>query len=296
MIRHISFNEIDFDKWDKLVSSSQNGEIFCFSWYLSNFCEWDAIVLDNYSGAIALPTKSRFGFRTVFQPAFIQKCIWFGKEANQNDIESLLKKNYSRIHFNTNLPFLRFKQRDNFVLPLSLNEDELRSNFQSALRRNLRHEKSLQVKKGHINSVYQCYKDQYGHLDNAINEQEFKALEDLMKQHPDVIESLEVYNKDEHLASLLYLSNKQHKRIHYIMGAPTQNGRKQNAMAKAHLHVMKLHLESDWVFDFEGSSIPSVAKFYQKFGSLNEPFFEIEENTGLLFSLVHWTYKRFKRS
>ena len=296
MIRHVSHPEIDFNKWDKLVKSSKNSDIFCFSWYLSNFCEWNALVLDDYAGVIALPYRRKYGFKTVYQPVFIQKCVWFGTEANLKDIQDLLLQNYDKILFNTNLPLFTNKIRDNYIVPLACNEEKLISSFKGSLRRGLKHENQLHVKQGTIDSVYKQYINQYGYLSDAITPAQLSVLKKLAVQQDSLLEPLEVYLEDELVASLLYLFDHHHKRVHYLIGAPTSSGRKHNAMAKAHLHVMRMHLSSDWVFDFEGSSIPSVAQFYKKFGSLNEPFYEVEKTNNVVYKLLEIIYNKLKRS
>lgn len=296
MIRHVSNREIDFDKWDKLVMSSENSDIFCFSWYLSNFCKWDALILDDYAGVIALPSQRKFGFKRLYQPSFIQKCVWFGKQADSKEIENMLKKHYHKIHFNTNLALFNSKIRDNFIVPLSINEDDLRSTFSKSLRRNFKHEQNLHVKTGNIESVYKLYQEQYGYLSDAITRKQLDTLTNLLDEQEKLFVPLEVYLNDELVASLLYFVNHHHKRIHYIMGAPTLNGRKHNAMAKAHIHVMKTYISSDWIFDFEGSSIPSVAQFYKKFGAINEPFYEVEITNNIWYNLLEKIYNKFKKS
>jgi hypothetical protein len=44
-------------------------------------------------------------------------------------------------------------------------------------------------------------------------------------------------------------------------------------------HILRHYQSSGKIYDFEGSSVPSIAKFYEGFGGVNQPFFEL--NKGL---------------
>ena len=101
MLKYLKSTDINNQMWDDLVNKSSNANIFCFSWYLTNFCDWDAIVLDDYSGAIALPRKTRYGVKILYQPIFIQKCVWFGQHHDTEKIAGILTTHFRKIHFNS---------------------------------------------------------------------------------------------------------------------------------------------------------------------------------------------------
>ena len=64
------------------------------------------------------------------------------------------------------------------------------------------------------------------------------------------------------------------KRIHYVCAGPTQAGKEIGIMHGIINHVALQFPNHE--IDFEGSSIPSVAQFYKKFGPINEPFYIIQ--------------------
>ncbi|HRF18349.1 MAG TPA: hypothetical protein PK977_09275 [Chitinophagaceae bacterium] len=54
-IRYLTHREIDKAKWDYRVSSSSNGLIYAYSYYLDTMSKnWDALVLNDYEAIMPL--------------------------------------------------------------------------------------------------------------------------------------------------------------------------------------------------------------------------------------------------
>jgi hypothetical protein len=83
-----------------------------------------------------------------------------------------------------------------------------------------------------------------------------------------------VYKQGELLAAGLFIQG--FDRIHYCLGAPSSAGKKQSATHLLVDYVIEKHSNSMQVFDFEGSSIPEVAAFYQKFTKDFETFLRVK--------------------
>jgi hypothetical protein len=52
-------------------------------------------------------------------------------------------------------------------------------------------------------------------------------------------------------------------------------GRSANALAFLIDQVIQQHSNSEMIFDFEGSMIPGVARFYKQFGAIDKPYLNI---------------------
>ncbi len=55
------------------------------------------------------------------------------------------------------------------------------------------------------------------------------------------------------------------KRVYYLLGAPTDKGKKIGATYFLINHLVELYAGSNLLLDFEGSDISSVASFYRQF-------------------------------
>lgn len=293
---HIEHQKIDFDRWNRMVSLSSEGRIFDFSWYLNAFCKWDAIIIGDYKGGLAVPKKSSFGLTKVFQPQFIQRCSLMGFKKSGNLLQ-LLGSYYNQIHFNTSHSLGAADEvlRPNYELDLSRGYELLFNSYSTNVKRNLKKANTLKVTSSTPADVYKLYHLNYSSLANAITQVDFETLSSLVSMKPGWFKLRQVSLNDETVSAALYAYNPDHKRMHYLIGGSNKQGRKLNGMTILHDSLIKEHANSDWIFDFEGSAIPSVAEFYKKFGSTNVPFFETEFIPNALLRTAKQLYRRFRK-
>jgi len=259
------------------VDSSDNALIFCFSWYMNAFCSWDAIILGDYDGAIALPKKRKLGVKTLFQPNFIQKCIWFGKNLTADEetvVWGFIRNNFHRVNFNCNIRLAKTSSdRVNQILPLT-DYDSIRSGYSKSLTKNInKHASSLLVKERlSVKDTIDLYEAAYGDLNKQLTLVSYNALGKLSVSHPESFLNIHIVYESKIIGSLLFAVGKN--RLHYILGAPTAEGRSKNALSIAIDYVIHKFSQQEMTLDFEGSSIPSVKRFYASFGAKEELFFE----------------------
>ena len=300
MLKYVTSENINRERWNELTNSAKNSSIFCLDWYLDAFCEWDAIILDDYKGAIALPKKQKLIFKQLYQPAFIQKCVWFGDDVAPEDIFKLLKKSFDKVHFNCNLRFkTETKPRVNLIL--SLTNPELNSKLYSkTLRKNIRkaNDVGLSVKQDqhYVTHIVELYKEAYGGLNNQLSNADYTQVSQISKSETDndYFEVLTVWKQDKLVAGLLFA--KANNRLHYILGAPNAEGRKLNALSFGLDYIIKKYSNSTYTLDFEGSSIPNVMAFYESFGAKNEGFYETKFTPNFLLRIMESIYNRFIKS
>jgi hypothetical protein len=287
-LKYIKSKDIDKAKWDSLVSTSKDSNVFCFSWYLDTFCEWDIITLNDYKGGIALPKRKKLGLITLYQPNFIQKCVWFGTSLDSNHLEvlhTLIVQIFSLAHFNTNVHFGKVTERTNLIIHLNSDINTIRSQYSRSLKRNLKKNSGLiHIREnGKSSDAINLYKAIWGKLNPQLNDTDYKLLEDLVKKRPDNFVCMTVYKDQECIAGVLLVEGEN--RLHYILGANSASGKTENALSLLLDSIFYKYSSSDYIFDFEGSSIPSVKSFYETFGAVTEPFYELEINTGIVYSL-----------
>lgn len=296
-LKYIEHREINFTKWNNLIDSSKNGRVFNYSWYLNQFCLWDAIILGDYEAAIPLPISSKWGIKALLQPNFIQQCNWIGKLPSTYELEkikTLIKSKFGIIQFNTNLALTSdIKKRDNLILDIE-DWDSLESNFKKSLRKNIKRASTTNTinYEENVNQTISLYRLAYGDMVKHLKEDDFNLLAKLAREYHESFINIHVMQDEETTASLLFAIGKN--RIHYILGAPTKNGRTLNSLSYGLSKILTKYANKNLILDFEGSSIKSVKDFYLSFGAKNEPFFEATYCRPIIKPLMFLYNKFFK--
>ena len=297
-LQYVKHCEINFIKWDNLINSNKNGRVFNYSWYLNQFCQWDAIILGDYEAAIPLPISSKWGIKALLQPNFIQQCNWIGELPSTNEldkIKTIIKSKFSIVHFNTNLALTsNIRKRDNFILDI-LDWNILEANFNKSLRKNIKKASKRNTinYQANINQTIKLYRLAYGDMAKHLKAYDFNLLAKLTYKYPESFINIHVMQDEETTASLLFAIGKN--RIHYILGAPTKKGRTLNSLSYGLSEVLTKYANKNLILDFEGSSIKSVKDFYLSYGAKNEPFIEATYYSPLIKPLI-LIYNKFFRS
>lgn len=279
MFKYVKQKDINKSKWSDLVHRSSDSTIFCEYDYLNAFCEWDAIIYGDYEGAIALPYTSFLGIRSLYQPNFVQQCIWFGKKISDSQVQEvflLIRKMNHRIGFNSNLKLKgNSRKRVNQVLTLR-NYETIRNNYSKSLKKNIiKNNPSLIISRDtNPKRTIRLYQEAYGSKNTQIKPEHYSAFQVLINEKPDQFINVHAFNNKKLVASIVLA--KSRNRLHYILGAPTEKGRRLNALSVIIDHLIQQESGKEMIFDFEGSSIPSVYQYYASFGAVEEYFYTTE--------------------
>jgi len=104
------------------------------------------------------------------------------------------------------------------------------------------------------------------------------VLETLLKKSKTLkkLKILGAYSKSNELLGGAFFIISEN-RITYLFSAVNTQGRDLQAMSLILNTVIKDHSESDYIIDFEGSTIPGVAKFIRSFGVQKEVYFHYKK-------------------
>jgi lipid II:glycine glycyltransferase (peptidoglycan interpeptide bridge formation enzyme) len=288
-IRLVKNKDIDYRKWDQCINGSSIPLVYAQSWYLDLICpNWNALVLGDFAYVMPLNIKQKFGVTFLLQPIYAQQQGIF-PEANLNIQNAFLSELYNRFKYVTiNLssshsePFpegFSVQSRTNFILNLTFAYDELQKNYSQHTRR--------QIRKADDNKVFVIKGIQTGEY------LELKKIATPGKLAPQSMQTLKrlleygslhgngtiyaAYNQQNELcAAAFFLYSGQ--RVTYLNAASNEEGKKVNAMHKIVDQFIQEHSGSSLTLDFEGSSIPGIARFYAGFGSEPEQYYCLKSN------------------
>lgn len=280
-IQYIRQEHIDKKKWDALVAASPNGFIYSRSFFLDAMCNWDALVMGDYEFVMPLPYRKKAGFTYSYTPFFTGQLGITGKAIPSKEICShfinAIPASFSFIDLQLNegnelATGNNIKQtgRTNFIVPLDKDYAGIESGYNKDARKNIRQVAAYGLKMVFDASpgiVFSFYKNAYGHLTRQISTEDyekfFAACAHALANGLGFTCAVK-NEKNETVAAAFFA--KDNKRIYYLLGAPSAAGKKLNATHFLIDEVLKQYAGSGLTFDFEGSDIPSVAGFYQKFG------------------------------
>jgi hypothetical protein len=279
-IKHLNNNQIDKQKWDESIESASFSSIYALSWYLDIVSpNWNALMADDYAFVFPLTVKQKLkSINYIGIPNFCQQLGVFSKEQIDEKIlaeflealpKSLIRKD---IHLNHSNPLIQgAKQKDNYVLSSS-DISTVRKTYSSQTKRNLKKAQNNQlslVKNVYFNALISLFKETKG---KTIEKVDYSVLERLCVACSSraMLHTYGVYALGELVSGAVFFEFNQ--RWYMVLLASAEKGKALLASTFLIDAVLEELASKGIVLDFEGSSIPSLARFYQGFGGVNEPY------------------------
>jgi hypothetical protein len=304
MVKYISHNKINLEKWDACIDQSLNGNVYAKSFYLNYMSsEWDALILGDYEAVMPVTWRKKWQVKYLAQPAFTQQLgIFYKKEiplSTSNIFLEEIKKRFSLIDINLNHENIFFKglpKKCNLVIDLNPSFTEIKKGFRKdlitrALKNNLDYiftdEYKLAIK---------FFREHYPQI-KGVRPQDYTQLGKLCKQllQQELLIVPSVKSADGQLLSIA-LFVKDEKRIYYILGASSAKGKREDANAFLIYETIKCFSGTNLLFDFEGSDQPQIKSFFKKFNPVEEPYpFFKYNNLSAPYKIIKTLKERFSK-
>jgi len=294
-LRYIKHEDIDRKKWDSCVHFALNGNPYGYTWYLNNVCEeWDAVVEGDYESVFPLVWNNRLaGYKRLFQPQFCQQLGLFSTHVlSAKRLEAFLEAiphefRYIDIYLNERnaiSPESGFEifQRPNYQLSLADDYENIRKKYSTNLKRNL--------KKAAKNDLTFTTSIKPEALVKLFRTHQGKQIPDMQDSSYHTLHRI-IYNalhrgqgfitgiqdsEGELCAAAFFLAG--HSKIINLLPSSSPRGKELSAMHILLDVLIRNNAGRPVTLDFEGSAIPSIARFYQSFGAQNTPYYRIKRN------------------
>ncbi len=281
MIKLFENKQIDKKKWDNCLEKSECAKIYAYSWYLDIVApNWNALIQDDYKAVFPLPIKKRLGISYISQPLFTQQLGIFSSECGKNFEEFLSqipKKIWLR-SLQVHNDLTSSTTKDNFELDISADIEKIREKYSQNTKRNIKkaREQQLIIKACSTQSLIQLFKANKGKEVKQMNEKSYSILSNLL----DKVQEKKKGNcygifKDGELISSAFFSN-CFKRSIYLFAASNIYAKKIGANHLLIDTYVEKYKQDSLILDFEGSMIPSLARFYASFGAVKAPYYIIK--------------------
>ncbi len=279
MIRYLERKAIDTKSWDATIGKSGGTGFYACSWYLDASAEnWSALVDDDYRFVMPLTWKKKLGIRYLYTPLFTQQLGVFGKELVPPDVvhdflHAIPKSfRFGDLQFNTgNLlgdeDGYEVNDRLNYELSTARNYHELYGAYSENNKRNLKKAFASGVELRYDLGVSEIVHFKRDLAAIKLPEEYYLHIRDLfstLAEHgKNVIISAHLNGKIC-AAALFGISG---KRAVYLYSASNEEGKEARAMFMIIDQFIRDFEEQEYILDFEGSSIPSIARFFAGFGA-----------------------------
>jgi len=282
VIRFYANNEINKQKWDSCIENSSKGLIYAYAWYLDIVSpNWSALIKEDYKTVFPLPIKKKLGISYISQPLFTQQLGLFSSENSNNAntfLQAIPKKVWIRsLQIHNQLD--NSKTKDNFELDILADIDKIRKKYSQNLKRNLKKatQHNLQIKKCESRSLIELFKENKGKEVAELNIKAYSTLLELLDkiQQKEKGNCLGVY-KEGKLISAAFFTNCLKKSV-FLFSASNKTAKEIGAnhfLIDTYIENFK---KDSLILDFEGSMIPSLARFYASFGAEKKCYYLIEK-------------------
>ncbi len=294
-IRYVKRKDINQQKWNSCIHYAGNGVNYAYTWYLDNVCEeWDGLIEGDYESVFPLIWNKRLlGYKRLFQPQFCQQLGIFSIHIlSEKRIQAFLNAippefRYVDIYLNarnkTTKPVgFEVFERPNYQLSLATDYETIRSKYSKNLKRSLK--KAGQQKLTFTTSVkpeklVEMFRVHQGENIPDMKDSSYHTLHRIIYNalHRGLGFLSGIQAEDgELIAAAFFLVG--HGKIINLLPASTPRGKECCAMHRLIDVLILSNAGRPAVLDFEGSAIPSIARFYKSFGAENVPYYRIKRN------------------
>ena len=292
MIRYLEHNEIDKDKWDDCIRTSDHPKSDILCWYLDIVCPgWSALVYDDYKVVMPLPVRKKYGITYVYKPFFIQQLGIIGKKVKSDKINDFLNKIPAKIKLADIILDETLQLRaerhaiqghSNYLLDIKNSYNEVRNQYHRNCIRNINKAKaagfkfrsgiSLEEFAGILFNQIIAQEKNFG----TREKEQFKLLikESINRNAGELVGIFD--NNNRIVAAAFFIIS--FDRIMFKVCGSIDEGKKHQAMYMLVDEQIKRYSGQYMWFDFQGSDMDGIAYFNSTFGTIPHNYYSLHIN------------------
>lgn len=294
-IRRIKREDIEDKKWNGCIHYASNGNPYGYTWHLDAISEeWEGLVEGDYESVFPLIWNDKLKItKQLYQPFFAQQLgIYSINMLSKKRIEYFLNaipNEYKYIYINVNhknkipegLDF-EIVERPNYTLRMMDGYENISAKYSKNLKRNLKRARTHKMSMTSSikpEKLVEMYREHQGpkipELDDAAYHAAHRVIYNALHRGMGFLSAI-TNEQNSIIAAGFFLTSKN--RIVNLLPTTTPEGREKRAMHVLLDSLIHQNAGKPMIFDFEGSSVPGVAKFYESFGAVNNPYYTIKRN------------------
>lgn len=276
---------INDGKWNECVEKNSDFP-YSFTWYLDSISEnWGGLVLRDYQAVFPIVLSKKFGLNIVINPYYSQQLGMVSDGTHplfENACLRFLQRKYIfssiNLHYKSVAESSKLlTERPNYILRLNRDYKSIKEGYSKNTQRNLNKAIDKQVyTKPFTNPTAfakYCEEINLGNI-KSYSKKHTLHLEQLITacaKH-NIGEMIAAYIPGNEKPIALGFFVKFKNRIINLVPLTLEHGRDSNGMTFILNEIIQRNSNTDTIFDFEGSSVEGVARFYKGFGALPQNY------------------------
>jgi hypothetical protein len=261
---------------------------------------WQALVDDDYDSVFPVPGFSRFGIQYIATPVFLQQLGAFSPDNHSSkavtEFLNYMPDFYKFVDLcigqKVDISGYKVSEKVNFELDLSKPYETISGNFSDHCRRNIhtssRNSPDL-VSEITPDEIINLFIENKGKEIDGIKDRDYHRLKSLINfckiNKKGRIIGVKGARK-KLIFGLFLVEIRGRKTILFVANTPQSRDKRIGYYVVNEL--IKDNSSTKTILDFAGSSIPSVASFYESFGCSRVPFYRLYRNS------LFWPVRMFK--
>lgn len=289
-IEFLPQKEIDRVRWDATVARDKSCLPYGLGWWLDEACyRWDGLVIDDYRVVMPLPRGPFWARARVQRPFFTQQCGPFGSVRTEDIEQALaaLDSTFTSVsipitecfNFKKTLDEYNLISRNNFVLNLGTSYKALNAGYHKSLRRKLRrYTNTDSTVMGHLQAIspelnlvtFRANAGKKAGLKPRHYRRAKRLMAAAMRNKNGL--SYGYYDDKQTLLATVFLIDYRNRLIN-LLPTSTPAGYQHDGMARLLDAIFRRHSGPGVIFDFEGSDVTGIARFFKQFGPTLRPYY-----------------------
>ena len=291
MIHYVKRKDLELVKYNDCIAHSIQSRIYAFSWYLDVVADnWDVLVLNDYEAVMPIPLRRKYGVKYVYPPFWLLELGVFSLKdsVNYNAFFSFLLGKFKSIELRLSTK-KSLEASESFLIEKQLQTLSIKEEYEAIFKgyrkdrkKDLRKSKKIDfIEKWNDDpeKLIQLFKANVGQRTPYIVDKDYKVLAELMKIciEKRVGEVLSIYNSESKLvASGFFLKHK--KEVTILVSSTDFDNRKNGENTFLIDRAIYKYQKAFETFNFGGSSMQPIAKYFLSFGAKTSQYQEIKYN------------------
>jgi hypothetical protein len=293
MIKLLKRHQINDISWNTCVKHALFPSINAYTWYLDIVSpQWNALVMGDYKAVLPLPIKKKYSINYLLQPLFTKTLgIYSREEITANTVIDFLDQiPYELKLVDINILSLKPVECNGYEISkktyqqLDINREytAICEGYHANVVRNLKKASSNQLSLSYditVEEIIEMYKNNVGRKLNFIKSKDYTNIKNILYKAEHLMCGFKVgvVNKNRELLATAFIM-KTDKSLNFYIGSSNDKGKKAGAISFLFDQLFITHCKRHLFFDFEGSSIASIATFNKKFGAKDYVYLQVKKN------------------